>query len=300
LYFFGITYTIGSIILLRGILVMFLRRLKKIVLVLSLLALSLCGCNNAPNVANTGSDGDELDSVSVAEADETEGDTETADGEDIAEDVEILNFKQPEIGEEIAVIKVKDYGTIKIKLFEDECPKGVENFKRLISEENYYDNVIFHRVIENFVIQAGDPTGTGSGGESIWGDGFEREFSDGLRHFSGAVAYATNSVDHLNKSQFYIVCQNNGYDFNESYFNMTEDSYGVLFPQNVREMYQEVGGTPYLDGSYEVFGQVFEGMDVVMEISKAETDSSDRPYDDIVIESATIEEYDGTSIGDSD
>lgn len=272
---------------------------KRIAILISLLLFmfTLCGCDTSTAEIDS-SETTEIDSGEVT-VETTDLQTESAD--DVAEDVEILNFTQPEIGEEIAVIKVKDYGTIKIKLFEDECPKGVENFKRLISEENYYDNIIFHRVIKDFVIQAGDPNGTGSGGESIWGEGFEREFNSGLCHFAGAVAYATNSVDHLNKSQFYIVSQDDGSEFNESYFNMIENSYGITFPENVREMYQEVGGTPFLDQSYEVFGQVFEGMDVVMAISQAKTDSNDKPYDDIVIESATIEEYDGTSsIGDSD
>jgi cyclophilin family peptidyl-prolyl cis-trans isomerase len=259
---------------------------------------TLCGCDNTSNNDNDSFETTEINNTE-ATADDTELLSDTAD--DVAENVEILNFTQPEIGEEIAVIKVKDYGTIKIKLFEEECPKGVENFKRLISEKSYYNDIIFHRVIKDFVIQAGDPNGTGSGGESIWGDGFEREFNSGLCHFAGAVAYATNSVDHLNKSQFYIVSQDDGSEFNESYFNMIENSYGITFSENVREKYREVGGTPFLDQSYEVFGQVFEGMDVVMAISEAETDSNDKPYDDIVIESATIEEYDGTSsIGDSD
>ncbi len=266
---------------------------KKIAILVSLLIFSLCGCNNLPANKDNSIDSSSSESSTISE--ET-SDVTVASNDDIAEDVEILNFKQPEVGEEIAVISVKDYGTIKIKLFEDECPKGVENFKRLISEKDYYNNVIFHRVIKDFVIQAGDPNGNGTGGESIWGDGFEREFNSGLRHFAGAVAYATNSVDHLNKSQFYIVSQNNGYDFNDSYFNMIEDSYNTTFPKNVREKYQEVGGTPFLDDNYEVFGQVFDGMDVVLAISESETDNNDKPYDDIVIESATIEEYDGSPI----
>lgn len=276
---------------------------KKIAILLSLLTFSLYGCTTPSANANKGSDTsdstEQTSNVSVSENQVSESDSDTEQTRTIADDVEILNFTQPEIGEEIAVISVKDYGEIKIKLFQDECPKGVENFKRLISEKNYYDDVIFHRVIEGFVIQAGDPTGTGSGGESIWGEGFEREFNDGLRHFSGALGYATNNVDFLNKSQFYIVCQDTGSEFNPSYFNMVEDSYGVPFPSNIREMYQEVGGTPFLDGSYEVFGQVFEGMDVVLEIAKAETDDSDKPYDDIIIEKATIQEYNGSSNSDN-
>ncbi|MEG0615428.1 MAG: peptidylprolyl isomerase, partial [Oscillospiraceae bacterium] len=107
-----------------------------------------------------------------------------------SKDVDILNFKAPVSGEEIAVVKIKDFGTVKIKLFPDEVPKGVENFKGLV-EKKYYDELIFHRVVGNFVIQTGDPKGNGTGGSSIWGEDFEPELNDGLRNFYGSVGYAT-------------------------------------------------------------------------------------------------------------
>ncbi len=279
--------------------IMFKKKIA-IAITLMLLTFAICGCSISNSNQTQSETTENTTETSTVEETTTE-DTETVSENTVVEDVEILNFTPPEIGEEIAVITVKDYGQIKIKLFPDQCPNGVENFKRLISEKDYYSNVIFHRVIADFVIQAGDPNGNGTGGESIWGDGFEREFDNGLRHFAGAVAYATNNVDHLNKSQFYIVCQNDGSEFNDSYFDMVSQSYNTTFPENVREKYKEVGGTPFLDNNYEVFGQVFEGMDVVMAISQAKTDGNDKPYNDIVIESATIEEYDGSStIGSSE
>ena len=96
-------------------------------------------------------------------------------------DVEIHNFNMPEVGEKIAVITVKDYGEIKIKLFPEDAPKGVENFIGL-AEMNYYDEIIFHRIIPNFMIQGGDPRGDGTGGKSIWGDSFEGGTSENLYH----------------------------------------------------------------------------------------------------------------------
>ena len=270
---------------------------KKIALFLTLLmTFSLCACNNAPGNANTNND------TTTAPAGNGVDDSQNSDDQaaDILSDtqnsanVDILNFTQPEIGEEIVVIKVKDYGTIKIKLFPDECPKGVENFKRLISEQDYYSNVIFHRVIKDFVIQGGDPNGDGTGGESVWGTGFEQEFNNGLRHFAGALAYATAS-DHLNKSQFYIVCPADCSSLDGSQFDEFSGYYGATYPENVQEKYREVGGVPYLDGGYQVFGQVFEGLDVVKAIQSVKTDSKDKPLDDIVMESVTIEEYDGSS-----
>ncbi len=200
------------------------------------------------------------------------------------ENVDIANFTQPIADEEIAVITVKDYGDIKIKLFPEQCPKGVENFKRLINELQYYDGVKFHHVIKNFMIQTGDPNGNGSGGKSIWGEGFQQEISNELRHFNGAVSYAT-ATDKLNGSQFFIVACND-----ENDFKALADS-GLYFPENVIEEYAVKGGYPTLDGDYQVFGQVFEGLDICFKISEVETDENDIPLEDIVIEKAVITEY---------
>jgi cyclophilin family peptidyl-prolyl cis-trans isomerase len=195
----------------------------------------------------------------------------------------VINFTEPVEGEKIAVFDIEGYGKIKIKLFPEQCPKGVENFEYLINE-GYYDGVTFHRVIKDFMIQGGDPTGTGSGGESKWGKGFEQEINSSLRHFAGALSYATAS-DKLNKSQFFIVTGLT--DIDDSYFNSLQGTY----PDSVKELYSEKGGYPFLDGDYEVFGQVFEGLDICFEIAETETDSSDKPKKDVVISSAVIEEY---------
>lgn len=246
-----------------------------------IMALSLTACSN--------------DSADVTTSEESE----TSQTEAL-EDVEILNFTPPEEGEEIAVITVKDYGKIKIKLFEEECPLAVENFKGLINM-NYYDELIFHRVIPDFMIQGGDPKGNGTGGNSMWGGTFDGGTSDKLYHFTGAVAYANSGGStSSNSSQFYIVDTDDKYlalggetdeETGDYKAYETFEEAGINEPENVKEMYYEKGGVPYLDGSYTVFGQVFEGMDVVREIAKVETDDNDKPKSQVLMESIRLETY---------
>jgi peptidyl-prolyl cis-trans isomerase B (cyclophilin B) len=138
-----------------------------------------------------------------------------------------------------------NHGPIAIELFSDDAPKTVANFEKLAGD-GFYDGVIFHRVIPDFMIQGGDPTGTGSGGP---GYKFEDEFND-QKVVRGALAMA-NSGPNTNGSQFFIV---------------TADA------------------CPWLDGKHTVFGRVTEGMDVVDTISGLDTDGRDKPRDDVVIE----------------
>jgi len=137
------------------------------------------------------------------------------------------------------------HGAIAIELFDDDAPNTVENFLKL-ARDRFYDGVIFHRVIPDFMIQGGDPTGTGSGGP---GYQFEDEFNH-HKVVRGALAMA-NAGPNTNGSQFFIVT--------------TE-------------------ATPWLDGKHTVFGRVTDGMDVVDAISALETDGRDRPRQDVPIE----------------
>lgn len=179
-----------------------------------------------------------------------------------------------------ATIKT-NLGEIKIQLFEKQAPKTVNNFVQL-AEKGYYDGVIFHRVIPDFMIQGGDPTGTGRGGKSIYGKAFEDEFSDQLFNFTGALSMA-NAGPNTNGSQFFIVS-------NEHVLaNMIEQMKVVGYPQEIIDHYAKVGGTPWLDHRHTVFGQVITGMDVVKKISQAKRDSMDKPKKDIVMEKVTID-----------
>lgn len=205
-------------------------------------------------------------------------------------DVEIANFTKPVKGEKIAVITVKDYGTIKIKLFPDYAPKGVENFEGLIDKQ-YYDELIFHRIYKGYVAQTGDPKGNGTGGNSMWDKPFANEISDHLWQFTGAVAYANSGKDDTNGSQFYILGTQKDSVTDKTFKDLSAQN--VNFPQNVKDKYKEIGGEPAFDKRYTVFGQVFEGMDVVYKIVKAEVDANDKPVNQIMVQNVKIVEYEG-------
>ncbi len=210
-------------------------------------------------------------------------------------------LEEPEKGETIAVIDTT-MGEIKVRFFEDFAPLAVENFLGLAGE-GYYDGVTFHRVINDFMIQSGDPTGTGAGGESYFGEDFGLETSPCLRHFRGALAMANTGAENSNGSQFFIVQQPDiGDEYKQAYeeaLDMQDDELeegsGIymsdIYPTEVLNEYIENGGAPYLDGSYTVFGQVTEGMEVVDAIAAVETDDSDKPLEDVIINSVTITEY---------
>lgn len=171
-------------------------------------------------------------------------------------------------------------GTIKIKLFPTYAPKTVENFITH-SENGYYEGIIFHRVIEDFMIQGGDPTGTGRGGESVWGTSFEDEFSDKLFNFHGALSMA-NAGPNTNGSQFFIV-QNSSVDP-----SMKEQMENAGYPEEAVKAYMENGGTPWLDFKHTVFGQVVEGMDIVNKIATVKVGAQDKPVEDVVIKKITV------------
>lgn len=170
-------------------------------------------------------------------------------------------------------------GTVKIQLFPAQAPKTVENFVGLI-EKGYYDGIIFHRVISDFMIQSGDPTGTGMGGESLWGDSFEDEFSDEVFNLRGALSMA-NAGPNTNGSQFFIV------QASRVPANMLRQLKGLV-PDEVVSAYGEQGGTPWLDKRHTVFGHVIEGMDVVDDMAKVRVNYADKPLEDIKIIKATI------------
>lgn len=211
------------------------------------------------------------------------------------EDVALVQFDEVKSGDTLAIMKTS-MGDITIRLFPEFAPKAVENFVTH-AQEGYYDHLIFHRVVANFMIQGGDPLGNGSGGTSIWQTPFVDEFSDQLYHFSGALAMANSGKD-TNGSQFFIVQNEDGAAYDDNYFeriyvqaqkrNWT--SAGFVHPNNVKEKYREVGGAPHLDHQHTVFGQVIEGMDVVKKISEVKTGAKDKPVDDIFILDILIEE----------
>ena len=191
-------------------------------------------------------------------------------------------LSMPAAGDKIAIMTT-NRGVIKFKLFEKECPKTVENFTTH-AQNGYYEGIIFHRVINNFMIQGGDPTGTGRGGESIWGRSFLDEFDINLHNLRGALSMA-NAGPGTNGSQFFIVQAG---EVDASLMGQMEAIGEKMFPAECIEDYKKVGGTPWLDFKHSVFGQVFEGMDVVDAIAQTRVDMLDKPFDDIVIEKIEI------------
>lgn len=189
--------------------------------------------------------------------------------------LDLVNVKGPK-----ATIKT-NHGEIVIQLFPEQAPKTVENFVGL-AKKGYYDGVIFHRVINDFMIQGGDPTGTGMGGESIWGAPFEDEFSNELFNIRGALSMA-NAGPATNGSQFFIV-QNQNVPA-----QMAGQMEAAGYPKETIAAYEN-GGTPWLDHRHTVFGQVTSGMDVVDEIATVERDMADKPKEDVVIETVEIAE----------
>ena len=190
---------------------------------------------------------------------------------------------KPLTGETVAIMHT-NHGDISIRLFAEKAPKTVENFVTH-AKNGYYDGLIFHRVINDFMIQGGDPTGTGCGGESIWGRPFKDEFDKELHNLRGALSMA-NAGPGTNGSQFFIVQAKAVHPQLLGQMKGLRD----YFPEAVEAAYAEVGGTPHLDYKHSVFGQVFEGMDVVDEIAAVKTNAQDKPLEPVTIESIEIME----------
>ncbi|MBI1936772.1 MAG: peptidylprolyl isomerase [Ignavibacteriales bacterium] len=162
-----------------------------------------------------------------------------------------MNLKK---GEKLVAVIKTNMGDIEFELYPNEAPKTVKNFTSL-ANSNFYNGIIFHRVIKDFMIQSGDPSGTGRGGASIYGGTFEDEFSADLRHDTPGVLSMANAGPNTNQSQFFIT----------------------------------VVPTPWLDARHTVFGRVINGMDVVNKISTVPTNQMDKPLQDVVMKEVKVE-----------
>jgi peptidyl-prolyl cis-trans isomerase-like 1 len=146
-------------------------------------------------------------------------------------------------------------GTITVELYNDHAPRTCKNFETL-AERGYYNNVLIHRIIPDFMVQTGDPTGTGRGGASIYGEKFEDEIHKGLKHTGAGILSMANSGPNTNGSQFFI----------------------TLAP------------TPWLDGKHTIFGRVKSGLSVVKRLGLVQTNKEDRPLEEVKIVKAYIPE----------
>lgn len=193
-----------------------------------------------------------------------------------------LQLEAVKAGDTLAVMHT-NMGDVEIKLFPEHAPKTVENFTTH-AKNGYYNGLIFHRVIKDFMIQGGDPTGTGMGGESIWGNSFEDEFTPKLHNLRGALCMA-NAGPNTNGSQFFIVQAS---DVPANMLDQMKDLADNGFPPEIAEAYAKLGGTPWLDFRHTVFGQVVNGMDTVDAIANTNVGANDKPVNDVVINSIDI------------
>lgn len=202
------------------------------------------------------------------------------------------------------VVMETTMGTIKLKLY-DETPAHRDNFLKLV-EDKTYDGLLFHRVIENFMIQGGDPDSKFAAPGDFLGDGdldytvpAEIRIDEGIYHRRGVLA-AAREGDNVNPErassacQFYIVWgrihDDESLDMMQRRIDVSTGG-KVKLTDEMRETYKTVGGTPHLDGSYTVFGEVVEGLEVVDAIQKVDTDENDRPLEDIRIIKARVKRF---------
>lgn len=192
-------------------------------------------------------------------------------------------FNQLETKDGLKAVIKTNRGDMEFVLFPEIAPKAVENFTTH-AQNGYYDGLIFHRVIKDFMIQGGDPTGTGCGGESIWNKSFEDEFSVEARNYYGALSMA-NAGPNTNGSQFFIVQSSS---VPESLCQQMEELEDRGFPRKVYENYKKVGGTPWLDFHHTVFGQIISGQKTLEDIAAVPCGAADKPINDVIIETIEI------------
>ena len=252
-----------------------------------LICFSITGCSNTQTSSSSSQSSASSQDQAVASSLVTEGKIEN-------------QLALPEKGEQIAIFHVKNYGIIKCRLFPQVAPKAVQNFIGL-AQKGKYNNVPFHRVIEDFMIQSGGNS------DSIYGSGFNVELNPSLHHYNGALCAArTNSQTSGQSSQFYIVSSNNGKtaDFDKisqsinQQYKQKGSKITLEYTDIVKNKYKEVGGYPGLDMQYTVFGQTFEGQDVINKIAScpknsevSATGEKSTPDPEVILEKVEIVNY---------
>ena len=190
-----------------------------------------------------------------------------------------------------------DSGTMVARLF-NKTPQTTANFLKL-AKEHFYDGLLFHRVIEDFMIQGGDPDSKNAKPGQMLGEGglkytIPAEFDTSLFHQKGALAMAregdeVNPKKASSSTQFYIV---EGKTFTDDEMDKIEERFKIKIPEDHRKVYRTVGGTPFLDMNYTVFGQVVDGLDVIEKIADAAKDDNNRPLNDIKMKITLLKKKD--------
>ena len=275
-------------------------------------ALVLAGCSNNNNtdigVATDEAISDIGDKISAASAADTPMTTSKQEYFSLVSSTSAGNSGNVTIepGDTYAVISIRGYGDLKIKLYPELAPYAVHNFVE-IAKKGDYNGRNFHRVMENFMMQGGSPGGNGKGGECIDGGNFKNQINTSLRHYYGALCYASTSTGNISDG-FYIVNSTTPQDNLESIYDKVSESFGqnvvlgsiylngtdesapeystykdyyeynscavegitamkATLTDAVKNTYKEKGGTPILDGCYTVFGQTVEGFDIIDKIA---------------------------------
>lgn len=264
--------------------------MKKLATLLLISTFALGGCTSIQRALR----GDDYVDSKIATEESSKAATQAE--KDLKDALTNENANFPQLSKEVAEDEAEaiihtSLGDIRIKLFPKLAPLAVENFLTH-AKEGYYNGVTFHRVIDGFMVQTGDPKGDGTGGESIWhdkdktkdkGTGFKNEISPYLYNIRGSLSMANTGQPNSNGSQFFI---------NQSTTDYSAKLPTSSYPKKIIEAYKE-GGNPTLDGKHPVFGQVIDGMDVVDKIAKAEKDEKDKPTTAITIDSIEIvKDYD--------
>jgi len=250
--------------------------MKKLAALLLLSTVALAGCTSIQR----GLRGDEYVDSSISAEESSKAAAQTAKDLNDALTNENANF--PQLSKEVAedeaeVILHTNQGDIRIKLFPKLAPLAVENFLTH-AKEGYYNGITFHRVIDGFMVQTGDPKGDGTGGESIWKKGFAVEPTPFLYNIRGALAMANTGAKDSNSSQFFIV-QNKD--------DQSKQLGNAGYPKPIIDAYKK-GGYPAGDTKYTVFGQVIKGMDVVDTIANLEVDNNSKPKENVTVNSVEV------------
>lgn len=204
------------------------------------------------------------------------------DGYTVIGDINLEQLQLPEVGEEIVNITTNK-GTIKMRLFEKIAPEIVGYIKELISED-FYDGLLFSRVFDDFVIQVETAI------DETEEDEYVLEYHDDYRHFNGAVGLARYN-ERGSSSSFYIIA-NSGLE--EDYVEGMKEFEGTMYSKEIIDIYAKIGGVPRLDKQYTVFGQVFYGLDTVMDINKLPLiEGTSMPTEPVIVEKMELEIYEG-------
>ncbi len=214
----------------------------------------------------------------------------------VAEEIKNTTVDVDTVEQKEQLVKIStDYGDMIIKLY-NETPKHRDNFIKL-AKEGFYNGTIFHRIIKDFMIQGGDPQSRNPQPGAMYGNGgpgytIPAEFNKNLYHKKGALAAAregdqVNPTKASSGSQFYIV---QGKTWTNTELAQIGQRMGIIFPQEHKKVYETLGGTPFLDMNYTVFGEVVMGLDVIDKIAAVKTLPGDRPAKDIKMTVSLVEE----------